>query len=72
MNEFQKFLRVVDVHEKTDFFTLMTFFTPAIFSIHEILKNDQKMTGAKKVVKVENQLFDACQPCKGIFEICSY
>ena len=53
-------------------FTLMTVFAPAIFLIHEILKNDQKMTGAKKVAKIENQLFHACQPCEGIFEISSY
>ena len=63
---------MVNGHGKTYFFTLMTVFAPVIFSIHEILKNDQKMTGAKKVVKVENQLFDACQPCEEIFEICSY
>ena len=66
MNEFQKFLRVLDRHEKTDFLLKQ------IFLIHQILKNDQKMTRAKKIVKVKNQLFHACQPCKGIFEIRSY
>ena len=57
---------------KNWFFTLTTFLLPAIFLIHEILKKDQKMTGAKKVVKVKNQLFYACSPCEGIFEIYSY
>ena len=69
MNGFQKFLRMVDKHEKSDFFTLTIFLAPAIFSIHEILKKDQKMTGAKKVVITKNQFFHACQPREGIFEI---
>ena len=30
---------------------------------------DQKMAGAKKVVKIKNQFFHARQPRKGIFEI---
>ena len=72
MNRFQKFLRMVNGHEKTDFFTFTMFMAPAIFSILEILKKAQKMTGAKKVVKVKNQLFYACPPCEGIFEIYSY
>ena len=50
----------------------MTFLAPVIFSIHEILKKYQKMTGSKKVIKVENQVFHACQPREGIFEIQSY
>ena len=54
---FKKILHVVDEHEKTDFFTLMTVFAPAIFSIHEILKNDQKMTRSVKFIKVKKQLF---------------
>ena len=41
MNEFQKFLRVVDGHEKT-------FLDRADFSIHDMLEIDQKMTGTKK------------------------
>ena len=57
---------------KNWFFTLMTFLASVIFSIHEILKKDQKMTGAKKVVKLKNQLFYACPPCEEIFEIYSY
>ena len=57
---------------KNWFFTFMTFLALAIFSIHEIQKKDQKITGAKKIVEVKNQLFHACQPCEGIFEIYSY
>ena len=30
------------------------------------------MTESKKVIKVENQVFHACQPREGIFEIQSY
>ena len=30
---------------------------------------DQKMTQAKKVIKVKNQFFHARQPCEEIFEI---
>ena len=45
---------------------------PVIFLIHDILKKYQKMTGSKKVIKVENQFFHACQPREGIFEIQSY
>ena len=33
---------------------------------------DQKMAGAKKVVKMKNQFFHARQPREGIFEICSH
>ena len=50
----------------------MTFLAPVIFSIHEILKKYRKMTESKKVIKVENQVFHACQPREGIFEIQSY
>ena len=50
----------------------MPFLAPVIFSIHKILKKYQKMTGSKKVIKVENQFFHTCQPRKGIFEIWSY
>ena len=38
------------------------------FLIPEILKNDQKLTGAKKVKILKNQLLHACQP----HEIFSY
>ena len=57
---------------KNWFFTFTSFLAPAIFLIHKNLKNDQKMTQAKFFVKVDNQLFHACQPCDGIFEIRSY
>ena len=48
MNGFQKFLRVVDGHEKTDFFIITTFLDRAHFLIHDMLEIDQKMTGTKK------------------------
>lgn len=35
----------------------MTFLDPVIFSIHEILKKEQKVTGSKKFIKVKNQFF---------------
>ena len=50
----------------------MTFLDPVIFSIHEILKKDQKVTGSKKFIRVKNQFFHARQPWEGIFEIRSY
>ena len=50
----------------------MTFLVWVIFLIHEILNNDQKMTEAKKVIKVKNQVFQTRQPREGIFEIRSY
>ena len=53
-------------------FYFYKFLAPAIILIHQNLKNDQKMTRAKFFVKVNNQLFHACQPCDGIFEIRSY
>ena len=40
------------------------------FLIPEILKNDQKLTGAKKVKILKNQLLHACQPCESFFEFC--
>ena len=66
MNEFQKFLCVLDRHEKTDFLLKQIFCSGHFF---DPSNHDQKMTRAKKFVKVKNQLFHACQPCKGIFEI---
>ena len=41
------------------------------FLIPEILKNDQKLTGAKKVKMQKNQLLHARQPREEIFEFCS-
>ena len=46
-----------------------TFLAQAIFLIHDILKKDPKMTGAKKLIEVKNKLFHAHLPCEGIFEI---
>ena len=39
-----------------------TFFGSSHLLIHEILKNDQKLTGAKKVKILKNQLLHACLP----------
>ena len=57
---------------KNWFFSFTTFLAPAIFLIHDILKMDQKMTGAKKLIEVKNKLFHAHLPCEGIFEIHPY
>ena len=65
MNGFKKFLRVVDGHVFKN--CLMTFLALVSFSIHEILKKDQKMTGSKKVVITKNQFFHTRQPQEGIF-----
>ena len=54
---------------KNWYFTIMNFLAPANFLNHQIWKNDQKLTRATKIVKVKNQLFHACWPYKGIFEI---
>ena len=72
MNEFQKILCMIDSHETTVFFTFMSILTPAIFLIHQISKNYLKVTAAEKFDTVKNQLFHACEPCKGFFEIRSY
>ena len=56
MNGFQKFLRVVDGHEKL-IFGYNNFFGSSHFSIHEILKMDQKLTRAKKFIGSKNQYF---------------
>ena len=56
-------------------FGYYNFFRSSYFSIHEILKMDQKMTGAKKVIGSENQCFHSSwphnffknQPCKCYF-----
>ena len=41
------------------------------FFNHVILKNDQKLTGAKKVKILKNQLLHACAPRVKFFEFCS-
>ena len=57
---------------KNWFLTLTNFLDPVIYwSLFKILWI-KKMTGAKKVIKVKNQFFHACQPREGIFEIRSY
>ena len=66
VNGFQKFLCMVDGHEKTDF---NNFFGCGHFLIHQTLTKGQKSAGSKKFVKIKNQFFHARQPCKGIFEI---
>ena len=52
-------------------FRLSNFFGSGHFLITDILKNDQKMTGAKKVKLLKNQVLHAQQPHKEIFEFCS-
>ena len=70
MNWFQKFLCVVDRHEKTDFL-LYQFFGSGHFLIHRIWTKGQTSARAKKLVIIKNQFFHARQPRKGIFEIYS-
>ena len=53
-------------------FQFYNFFGSGHFLIHDILKMDQKMTGAKKLIEVKNKLFHAHLPCEGIFEIHPY
>ena len=52
--------------------TFRTFLDPAIFWYFFKISWIEKMTGAKKIIKVKNQFFHACQPREGIFEIRSY
>ena len=52
---------------KKQSFTLTTFLASAIFLIHEILKTDQKMAGAKKVITIESQFFHTRQSREEIF-----
>ena len=66
VNRFPKFLDVIDGHEKNWFFIVTTFLAPANFLIHEILKIDQKMVGAKKVVTMKSQFFHIHQLREGI------
>ena len=68
MNGFQKFLYVVNGHEKTDFSLQQLFWLRLIFDPFSDLM-DQKKAGAKKVVMIKNQFFHAHQPRKEIFEI---
>ena len=52
-------------------FRKSNFFGSGHFLIHEILENDQKMTGAKKVVFMKNQFLHTHQPREEIFEFSS-
>ena len=58
--------------KKLIFHFIRTFLDPAIFWYFFKISWIEKMTGAKKVIKVKNQFFCACQPREGIFEIRSY
>ena len=71
MNGFQKFLRVVDRRQKTDFLFYQLFWLRPFFNPLD-LKKDRKMAGAKKVFRIINQFFHAHQPRKGILEIRSH
>ena len=68
MNGFQKFLRVVDRHEKYDFSFLQLFLLRQFFdhfSKNKRSKNDR----SKKVLETKNHIFHTRQPREGIFEI---
>ena len=54
------------------FFTLTNFLDPVIYWSFFKISWIEKMTGAKKVIKVKNQFFHARQPREGIFKIHSY
>ena len=57
---------------KNMIFRFYNFFCSGHFLIIFPKIKDQKMTGAKKVVKTKNHIFHACEPREGIFEIWSY
>ena len=54
---------------KNMIFHFYNFFCSGHFLIIFPKVKDQKMTGAKKVVKTKNHIFHARQPREGIFEI---
>ena len=62
---------MVDGHDKTDFWMQKKFWFWPFFDLFSDLM-DQKLAGAKKVVKIKNLFFHVRQPCKGIFEIHSH
>ena len=66
MNRFQKFLHMVDGHEK-DIFDFIEFFGSGHVLVIFLDLMDQKITRANKINKVKNQFFPARQPCKRIF-----
>ena len=53
-------------------FYISDFFCSGPFLVLFKISWIKKMAGAKKVIKVKNQFFNARQPSEGIFEICSY
>ena len=57
---------------KNWFLIPMNFLDPVIFWSFFKISWIKKMSGAKKVVKLKNQFFHACQPHKIIFDICTY
>ena len=59
---------VVELNDKADFLDANFFCLGHFLIIFPKIK-DQKMTGAKKVVKTKNHIFHARQPREGIFEI---
>ncbi len=66
VNGFQKFLCVVDGHEKTDFLFQQIFWIRLIFDL--LLKFDGSKNGrSQKSFYDKNQFFHARQPNKGIF-----
>ena len=60
MHGFQKFLCVVDGHEKNYFLFYQLFWLPPFFDPSNF-KKDQKSAGSKKFVKIKNQFFHARQ-----------
>ena len=56
MNKFQKFLRMVVTHEKTDFSLLKLFWLQSFFLsfFHDVMV--QKMARAKKVIYVDKKI----------------
>ena len=61
------FARLTGMKKLTFYFN--NFFDSGHFSIHEIWKKDQKMTGVKKVIIMKNYFFHTRQPHERIFKI---
>ena len=66
---FQNFFCAFEMNENDDFCMQKIFLLRSFFDHFFQKKNDQKMTGAKKVVNTKNQFFHARQPRERIFEI---
>ena len=71
MNGFQKVFAWLTGMKK-QIFLYFEFFCSGHFLVIFLDVMDQKMAGAKKVIKVKNQFFHARQPQVEIFEIHSY